>query len=446
MDPLQDLIERFDRFERTQKEMEKGMRQLSRDVREVKSAQNSLVVGTNQQSLRIMEHHSLMIAEISRLLRGAGISTQINVPSGMYLGNTPNKSAMSLEDLAAQWPRLFDNGSNIRRSSADADESPTEASRTPAIANHPGRVEGVIDADPSCVGTQGAQGNDMSEVPAPIVENHAPATNIGCEDRSGLDPSTSPFPRNSGRIGSEQGTTANVPMAVTCPGPDPTTLSLPNPHAGPRAVPLEDIGQSDGSVTNILPEVLHKPPTISPIVEQQGDYPERMNVDPPPAGSHPPSIISTVPDISLLVLDQPTATQPTTAAPPENSAPAAPSPSPPSSYHESEQIGVPSPHVFQLPPMTQFGTPQVATTIDLIAIHPPQQEAPNIEAPPGSDPSAHIAPPPMSVEVVATHPQPGQPAGLIVPPGTSARGTKRGTSSSVVSTRSSKRLRGETPV
>jgi len=432
--------------------MEKGMRQLGRDVREVRSAQISLAVGTNQQSVCIMEHHSLMIAEISRLLRAAGISTQINVPSSMYLGNTPNKSAMSLEDLAARWPRLFDNSPNIRSSSPDPDESPGEGSRTPAMTNDPGRMEGVSNADPSGVGSKGEQNNEMTEVSGPIIENRVPATNIPCEDQSAPHPSTPPFPSNSGGIGSERTTTPTVAPAATCPGPDPITSSLPTPHAPPPTKPLQSVGPSHGSVTNMLPMVLHMPPPLSPIIEQQETDADRMNVDSPPAGSHPPSIIGTVPEIPLPVVHQPTPTQPTTVAPTVNSAPTAPSLPPLSSEHnESQPTGVPSPHFVQVSPVTQLGTGQVPPPTDMMTIHTAQNPAPIIETQPGGDPADHIAPPPMSqtnnlLEVVATLPPQGQPAGLIVPPGTSAQGAKHGRSSSVVSTRSSKRLRGETPV
>jgi hypothetical protein len=432
--------------------MEKGMRQLSRDVREVKSAQISLAVGTNQQSLRIMEHHSLMIAEISRLLRAAGISTQINVPSSMYLGNTPNKSAMSLEDLAAQWLRLFDNSPNIRSSSADAEESPGEGSRTPAVTNDPGRVEGVINADPSGVGSKGEQNNEMTEGSGPIIEDHVPATNIPCEDQSAPHPSTPPFPSNSSGIGSERTTTPTVAPAATCPGPEPITSSLTTPHAPPPTEPLQNVGPSHGSVANVLPVVLHMPPPLSPIIEQQETDADRMNVESPPAGSHPPRIIGTLPDIPLPVVHQPTPTQPTTATPTVNSAPTAPSLPPLSSAHnESQQTGVPSPHIVQVLPVTQLGTGQVPPPTHVMTIHTAQNPAPIIETQPGGDPADHIAPPPISQtnnlpEVVAPLPPQGQPAGLIVPPGASVRGTKRDRSSSVVSTRSSKRLRGETPV
>jgi hypothetical protein len=457
MDPLQDLVERFDRFERRQKDMEKGMRQLSRDVREVKSAQISLAVGTNQQSLRIMEHHSLMIAEISRLLRTAGISTQINVPSSMYLGNTPNKSAMSLEDLAAQWPRLFDNSPNIGGSSPDPDESTGEGSRTPAMTNDPGRVEGVINADPSGVGSKGEQNNETTDVSSPIIEKPLPATNIPAEDQSAPHSSTPPFASNSGGIGSERTSTPTVAPSATCPGPAPITSSLPTPHACPPTELLQNLGSSHESVTNTLPVVLHMPPPLSPIIEQQEPDADRMNVDSPPAGSHPPSIIGTVPDIPPPVVDQPTPTQPTTAAPTVHSAPPATSPPAPSlpplssEYNQSQQTGVPSPHVIQLSPVTQLGTGQVVPPTDMMSIHTAQNPASIIETQPGGDPADHIVPPPMSQmnnlpEHVATLPPQGQPASLIVPPATSARGTKRGRSSSVVSTRSSKRLRGETPV
>jgi hypothetical protein len=101
--------------------MQKELRQMRQDMRELKSAQISLAVGTNQQSVRVMEHQALLLAEISRLLQGAGISSPINLPTMMYLGNAPNASAMSMDELAVRWPRLVEAPGDLGRSPTHAE-------------------------------------------------------------------------------------------------------------------------------------------------------------------------------------------------------------------------------------------------------------------------------------------------------------------------------------
>ena len=86
-------------------DLQKEIHLLRQDVQELKSMQSSFAVDMTQW---LVWHQALFItAEISRLLQKAGISTQINVPSGMYLGGTPYPTTMTLEELANQLPNLF---------------------------------------------------------------------------------------------------------------------------------------------------------------------------------------------------------------------------------------------------------------------------------------------------------------------------------------------------
>ena len=68
MEELSNLAARFDKFEWLQKDMQKEMWQLHQDVRELKSVQISLAMGTNQQLVRVIEHQALLLADISWLL------------------------------------------------------------------------------------------------------------------------------------------------------------------------------------------------------------------------------------------------------------------------------------------------------------------------------------------------------------------------------------------
>lgn len=504
LDPLQDLIERFERFEQRQKEMEKGMRQLSRDVREVKSAQISLAVGTNQQSVRIMEHHSLMVAEISRLLRGAGISTEINVPSNIYLGKTPNKSAMSLEDLAAQWPKLFDNAPNLNlgQLSHHEDELPIEGSHEGGMARD-ARAQRVISAVASGVGSNKADEIAMGDVLCPDPDNNSPGRKTGFESPPSLA-APAPRPQDAQTFPLDHLTSNNVPPDSAFPRRDPTT-SLHNTPSPARAVPPETIAPSQvsamnvgvttvsspgtvnevcgnpaatapgpeasesipaattGVVENTGPMAVHVAPALSPIMEQHEGEVESMDIDPPLAGSQQAAMISPAADMSLPVIPQSCPIHPKSMGNPPP-APLSSLPPPPeaqfylpttiSTSPRIDQAGPPtgSPVTTQQPPpVTELPAPQAPPTLALQATPSPQILPPVIIGAPADRPADHAVmtghmQASVRAENVPTAPHQGEPAGLTVPPATPARGTKRSRSSSVLSTRSSKRLRGETPV
>ena len=77
------LVARCDR-------LEKELWVHHQDVREVKSAQVSLAGNAHRETVRILEHQSLIVAETAQLLHGAGIGTQINLEGRSYLGVPPN--------------------------------------------------------------------------------------------------------------------------------------------------------------------------------------------------------------------------------------------------------------------------------------------------------------------------------------------------------------------
>jgi hypothetical protein len=319
VDRLQDLTERFERFERTQKDMQKEMRQLRNDIREVKSAQISLAVGTNQQSVRIMEHHSLMLVEISRLLCGAGISTEIDVSSGMYLGATPNKSAMSLEDLAKQWPRLFDTDANIGQLSPPNDQSPGQESRTPIRAGESGGIQGVIDSAPSATGSNVGGNHETSEVPGPILHNDPPAP------KGGYDCQSSPVSSGPG-LQDVQGIQSAPVTSLTAtpqgiyPSQDPARSPVPDEASPAHAVAPDSIAPAHeltkvGGATESFLSNLHEvsradgPLTLSPIAEQKEVESDSMDIDLSPAAVEQSNIISAVLDIPPPILPQSMPTQ-----------------------------------------------------------------------------------------------------------------------------------------
>ena len=66
--------------------LEKELRVHRQDVQEVKAAQVSLAGNSHQETVRILEHQSLIVVEIAWMLHGAGIGTQINLEGRSYLG------------------------------------------------------------------------------------------------------------------------------------------------------------------------------------------------------------------------------------------------------------------------------------------------------------------------------------------------------------------------
>jgi hypothetical protein len=169
------------------------------------------------------------------------------------------------------------------------------------------------------------------------------------------------------------------------------------------------------------------PPTplpLSPIREQQEGELEAMQVDVPVAGLPEPNTNDTVP--------VPSPRQVTDSMPPREleRSPAAISGAP------TAPPVAPTP--VATPPSPQPSSPP------LVVVHPPHPPPVVTDHPPSVPPV--MLHPQASEQLVVPVPADTQPPVTTPPPITPARGTKRGRSSSVLSTRSSKRLRGETPL
>jgi hypothetical protein len=467
--------------------MQKELRQMRQDMRELKSAQISLAVGTNQQSVRVMEHQALLLAEISRLLQGAGISSPINLPTIMYLGNAPNASAMSMDELAVRWPRLVE-------APGDLERGPTHAEGTTIAGGLT-----TVRADDTSESTQDLQVREVSRAPGVVEEaTREPAESTGPNVDSGRA-ATTPGPETAHPLVSARGQTTPgrggmMPMegaGITttalaqsgplhfAPGPTgevrtvPRNISPQVPDTSPPAneavrdltpaVIQEAPGHSHGPLPYVLDppthaadtlqEVSGRPPAVrccttiveiparpeksefpsiapptplplSPIREQQEGELEAMQVDVPVAGL--PELNTNEP------VPVPSPRQVTDSMPPREleRSPAAIS-------------GAPTAPPVAPTPVATPPSPQPSSA-PLVVVHPPHPPPVVTDHQPSVPPV--MLHPQASEQLVVPVPADTQPPVTTPPPTTPARGTKRGRSSSVVSTRSSKRLRGETPL
>jgi len=84
-------------------QLSNGIQDTRTELRELRTALDSLVAGMTQRSDRLMENQALFISEISAMLRDTGLPLSKLSP-GMYLGGVPNPLAISKEDLAKKFP------------------------------------------------------------------------------------------------------------------------------------------------------------------------------------------------------------------------------------------------------------------------------------------------------------------------------------------------------
>ena len=87
-------------------QLSNGIQDTRTELRELRTALDSLVAGMTQRSDRLMENQALFISEISAMLRDKGLPLSKLSP-GMYLGGVPNPLAISIEDLAKKSPHLY---------------------------------------------------------------------------------------------------------------------------------------------------------------------------------------------------------------------------------------------------------------------------------------------------------------------------------------------------
>jgi hypothetical protein len=480
MEEVRNLPRRFERFERLQKDMQKDMRQLRQDVREVKLAQISLAAATNQRSVQIIEHHALLLSEISWLLQGAGISPQSNVPRSMYLGDAPNPSAMSLADLANRWPSLFDGSGELAPSPTNnkdtaAKRAPTclrandviEETRETAEApggvgseqemDHAVGLSSVTTVEPVASIPTGQQVTPLSssrgsppDTTFPAGPSCGPHIEVGTEPAehtalliepcfpSILAPTLPPLcaaPEHSADIHRPP------PQTILCPvaspsilhqssGPPSPSLSLPPEPPVLKVAPLM-------VVSEFVQQERLAPLPLSPIMERQEDEQEAMDVD-VPQHSHP---VSTPVLVSVATTEQPLVPTPPIATPqplvPTSAGatlrPVASTPPPRASHSVPPPSSTPPPAPNPTPttPCPPAGAALTESPTDVI---PPESQTPVVLAP--------LSTPPLVVPA----PIPTPPPAVTTAPASSGRGIKRGRSSSVVPTRISKRLRGETPL
>ena len=239
----------------------------------------------------------------------------------MYLGIAPNQSAMSLDDLATWWPRLLDGPVDSGPSEPPEDESISTTVPVTIVAKEGIGAPGDITVE--CMGGANKKDDDQEHeqgasshihtihsVATTGAANNEPPISIPQEGSTGA---TGPFPHATDTmptISSEpiiEGSAgshvpcSNIVVPLTHPlstSPELSGSALVATQCPPPPPELETMT----NLSNWPLSTTLAPLPLSPIIEQQEEEMEAMQVDNPMGGCSGPDT-----DPSLVELPPPTA-------------------------------------------------------------------------------------------------------------------------------------------
>ncbi|KIM35991.1 hypothetical protein M413DRAFT_32034 [Hebeloma cylindrosporum] len=410
----------------------KEIEELRERIRVLEVGQGSLAQGIDQRAAQVVGSQAVLRADISAAFKRAGLAWDPTPAGPMYLGGAPNHGSISIEELAKRSPHLYGEFA-----------APTE------------RPVRRMDPQPADEADSEAQGGPVRPVaePSDVAEEASVARCQGMEVEStahrqeGGPPEPSSAARGPGDsvtvIGEEAATRSAVVEGNTNSAVNREDQRPPAPSAsgeGTTPPPTADFCMMPHPQG--LSASIQAPPPSAPVTPQ----PDSGSSSHPPGASaalsHPAVPEETVIPAAPISIAPPTMTglnPPTslTITPPPPTAPSSP----------PRTGGDVTTGAAQQPPTLSDDRSSAAAFASGPPLSPivecPEDESMVVDT---VSPTAGPAPsdgPPVDPGVILGPPV--DPGVIVGPPVAKVRPAKRARSSSVVSTRSSKRLRGETP-
>ena len=389
-------------------------------LRELQSAVGSLQADATQRSVRVIENQALFEGRVTSIMRAGGLPIDTFLPP-MYLGERPNPRAMTVADLGllaeGVYGDLVGGPEATTANTAPIPPIQQEVRRSTSAQGAVDMSQVACTDEEMVVDSRADDGQPTSS--RPIVESHVdtagPIGGISCEAPPLSTSEMQPTP-----VGAD-GEIHIPPTSMSCPPVTESSLAIPTD-------PMAKSPPATSAPNVIVVAPLQHP--LSPIMEV-AEEPSQFDVHPvnqaPTTDSRAVSVTDIIPPITATDIAVPISALPipvTDIVPPISAT--------------DITVPLPSTDITALLPVTDTDAPISATDnaspLSAMVVPPPSVMVPEI-----TSPTVMGAAPALASST--TIPMPS----ALAPPSAGHRNGKRARSSSVVSTRSSKRLRGETP-